>query len=268
VSVTEKPEETLQEILVGLIDEPEGRVRMSIDPAEVDDLAESIKAVGLVQPIIVRKRDGRFEVVAGHRRYLAYRQCGYTAIPCIVRELDDLQCALMRASENLPRVDLTVIEEAAIYQDLIENHGLRLEDIARRMGKSEGVIKRRLALLEMPPCVQQALHRKAINYGVAEELVRLGRLADVEYYLGFAIDHGATVAVVRGWVNDHLRTERGRGHDVEGTQGVRSPMQAQKVYATCPTCEGPLEIGTETVFRVCPDCARRIAEGMGIKLEH
>lgn len=246
------------EIRLDLIDEPSGVVRMDIDPEELQELADNISAVGLLQPIMVRPTRDRFEIVHGHRRFLAHRLLERKGILCIIREVDDVQCAVARASENLGRVNLSPIEEGAIYADLRDNHGLTTKEIGKRMSKSEGVVKRRLDLLKMPPQLQKAIHRKQISYSVAEELWSIGDMGGIDYYLSFAIDHGATQAVVRGWVKDwkdaHRRAESGTG----GGGEVASPMDPRPVYVSCDLCMGPMEIGTETTIRACPKCSSLI----------
>jgi len=254
---------TVKEVALGLIDEPRGRIRLEIDQAEIADLAANIAEVGLLQPIIIRKSGERFEIVAGHRRYLAFQLLKKKKIPAIVRDLDDVACALARASENLGRVDISPIEEAAIYSELRNEHKLSLDEIARRMGKSIGIIKRRLDLLKMPPCLQKAIHSKQIKYGVAEELWSLGDVAKIEYFLAFAVEHGATVLVVRAWVQDEKKKMRLKDGDVGGGESLANPMQARPVYVACDLCLGAMEIGTETVIRACEVCTKAIKKAVG-----
>jgi len=251
---------TIKEIPLDLIDEPHGRIRLEVDPESIADLAANIAEVGLLQPIIVRRNKERFEIVAGHRRYLAFQLLKKNRIPSIVRDLDDVACALARASENLGRVDLSPIEEAAIYSDLRDEHKLTLDEISKRMGKSMGVVKRRLDLLKMPDCLQKAIHHKGINYSVAEELWSLGDLAKIEYFLVFAVDHGATLAVVRAWVQDEKKKMRLKDSGAGVGSSLANPMQTRPVYVPCDLCLGSMEIGTETVIRACESCTKTIKE--------
>lgn len=237
-----------------LIDEPVGVIRLEIDQGEVEDLARSIEQVGLLQPIGVRKVGDRFEIVDGHRRYLAHKALKREVIACFVRAVDDLECALARATENLGRVNLSPIEEAAIYIDLLDTHGLTCDEIGKRMSKSPGVVKRRLDLLKMPPQLQTAVHIKAISYGVAEELWRLGDIGSIDYYLGYAIDHGVTVAVARQWVRDHRRSERTQKNDIEGGRGAYSPLESTPTYISCDLCQGPLDVREIVNIKLCPNC--------------
>lgn len=241
-----------------LIDEPKGIIRLEIDPDEIEGLSNSIKAIGQLQAILVRQAGDRFEIVFGHRRFLAIKQLGLKTIRAMIRDLDDTETALMRATENVERKDISAIEEAAVYQDLYENHNMTIDQISERMGKSGGIIKRRLDLLKMPPCLQKAIHKKEIGYSVAEELWSLGDMTDIEYFLGFAIDHGATKDVVRGWVKD--KKDERRREKTAGGQGGRdpSPMETRPSYVACDTCLEAMEIGTEAVLRVCPTCAEVI----------
>jgi len=252
----------MRRINLDQIDEPDGVVRLEIDSVEIESLAENIREVGLLQPILVRPKGERFEVVAGHRRYLAHKLLELTSIQCSIRELNDIHCAVARASENLGRVDLSPIEEAAIYADLRDQHGLTIDEIGRRMAKSPGIVKRRLDLLKMPPQLQKAIHKKQISYSVAEELWSLGENSAIDYYLSFCIDHGATQAVVRGWVKDWKDAQRRDGSGTGGSGEVSSPMESRPYYVACDLCQGPMVIGDETVFRACPKCSGLISEAV------
>lgn len=252
----------LQEISLDLIDEPAGVNRLGIDPEEVQVLADNIVAVGLLQPISVRPVDKRFEIIAGHRRYLAHRVLGRTGITCIVRQVDDLTCALARASENRGRVDLSPIEEAAVYANLCDNYGLTIDEVGEHMGVTPGIVRRRMDLLKMPPQLQKAIHQKQITYGVAEELWRIKDVGMIDYYLGFAVDHGVTVAVARGWVKDFRDSKRRADTDIGEGRGVASPAEPRPIYVTCDVCQGPMELGSEEVIRACSDCVGRIRNAL------
>ena len=243
-----------KQIALDLIDEPKGIIRLEIDRGQIQSLAENIQSVGLLQPIIVRSDGQRFEIVFGHRRYLAHKVLKARTIACIVRSLSDMECAIMRGTENIQRVDLSPIEEAAIYSDLCDNHGLSYDDIGKRMSKSAGVVKRRLDLLKMPPQLQQAVHRKEISYGVAEELWAIGDIGGIDYYLAFAIEHGVTVAVARSWKKQWKDQKRRDAADIVKGERVVSPLEPRPVYISCDLCLGPLELGSETTFRICEKC--------------
>jgi len=248
----------VQEVKVDLIDEPAGVVRMDIDPEEVQDLAKNIEEIGLLQPLDVRPMGERFEIVFGHRRFKALQLLGYKKVPCIVGDRDDVGTALARASENIRRVNLSPIEEAAIYADLHGNHGLSYEAVGKKMGKSAGVVRRRLDMLRMPPELQKAIHRKQISVSAAEELWSIGDEGGISYYLEFAVEHGATKDVCRGWAQDWKKSHRPPGDASGESSSPGSPYEVEPTYIACDFCHGPVELGKDTVLRGCSECVEKI----------
>lgn len=250
------------EIPLDKIDPPHGIIRLEIPLERVVELADNIREQGLLQPILVRSCGKRYEIVAGHRRFLAFKHLSLPSIPARIVKMNDCSVALARASENLSRDDLSPLEEGAIYIDLRDTHNLTYDEIGKRMGKSPGVVKRRMDLLKMPPNLQKAVHLKQIGQTVAEELWSLGDEAAIDYYLGFAIDNGATKDVVRGWVKDWRNARRRSETAGEGTPSPPSPMESRPVWVTCDLCLGPMELGKETVIRCCPDCDKSLKEAL------
>jgi ParB-like chromosome segregation protein Spo0J len=201
----------------------------------------------------------KFEIIAGYRRYLAASLLEWDAISCFLKPCSDSEAAILKATENITRVNMTPIEEAAAYKDLLDSHTMTVELISRKTGKSAGVIKRRLDLLKMPPCLQKAIHSKQINYSVAEELWSIGDLTQIEYYLQFAIDHGATKDVAREWARDY-KASLSLSPDAsdEGRQPL-SPAQHKPHYLTCDLCSKAVELGKQTVIQSCPECTKLLS---------
>lgn len=237
---------------------PEVRDRMEIEAEYIKSLRADIRENGLINPLLVRPKDGYFEIVAGERRFLAVQGLRWERVSCHVQQLSDSDAAVLRAVENLGRKDLSPIEEARVYARLIKDHGFKIDQVASRVSKTVGVVKRRMDLLRMPEILQEAVHKGEINYGVAEELVRLRDEGAISYYLGFCVDHGATVSVVRQWVNDHHKRLRLKDRDVGGGGGLESPMEVAPTYIACSICHGSVELGKEAILRVCPKCVELI----------
>lgn len=253
---------TIKMLPLELIDEPAGVVRLEIDPVEIGEMADSILAVGLLQSILVRPVGDRFEIVFGHRRFLAIKSLGRETIKSEVRDLDDLQVALARATENVARKDLSMIEEAAIYEDLRSTHGLSIDEIGKRMGKSPGIVRRRLDLLSMPPQLQKAVHAKLISYSVAEEFWSLGDDGAIDYYLSLAIEHGITQKVARDWVKEFKDRKRRQEPGTVDGRGVASPLEPRPVYMPCDLCTGPFVLGEESRLCVCSNCIQLIKNAL------
>lgn len=253
---------TIKDVTLDLIDEPKGIIRMDIDLDYIAELAQSISEVDLLQPILLAIDGERFEIVAGHCRYLACKKLGLSSIRSITCVMTQEEIGIARATENISRKDLTPLEEAATYKNLIEKYGLTLEQVAQKMGKSAGTIKRRMDLLKMPPQLQKAVHSKAIAISVAEELWTIADMADLDYYLSFAVDGGCTKEVARTWAKEWKdKKRRSENPGAEGGQAF-APTEPRPVYVSCDLCTGPMEIGQETVLRLCPDCTKTIKQNM------
>ena len=258
----EKLSEQYLDVRLDHIDEPKGSVRLDISDELIEELGENIREQGLFNPILLRANGKRFEIVAGHRRFLAFKYLNLKSIPSKVGKMDDLTVALARAAENIFREDISPIEEGAIYLDLSTEHKMSYDQISKRMRKPASRIRRRMDLMRMPACLQKAIHRKEISSTVGEELWGFGKESMIEYYLSFAIDNGATKEVVKGWRRDHEREQRtNKESGVEGDPLV-NPNEPTKYYVPCDICLEALEIGTETPIRACQGCAKKVKEAL------
>jgi ParB family chromosome partitioning protein len=147
--------------------------RTRIDEAELTDLANSMQASGLLQPIIVRPRDGGYELIAGERRWRAAERLGWPKIPAVVREVDDRTLLTLALVENLQRDDLSPIDEASGYRRLGEEFHLGQAEIARVVGRDRSTVANLLRLLQLPPDVQVMVHEKRLSAGHARALLGL-----------------------------------------------------------------------------------------------
>ncbi|WP_166245811.1 nucleoid occlusion protein [Paenibacillus turpanensis] len=147
--------------------------RTVFDDDRLEELCQTIKTHGVVQPIIVRVRNNTFELIAGERRLRAVKKLGLPTIPGIIREINDSQAASIALIENLQREGLTSIEEALAYQQLIELHQLTQESLAQRLGKSQSTIANKIRLLQLCDPVKQALLERKITERHARALLAL-----------------------------------------------------------------------------------------------
>lgn len=170
---TETPQEGVLQLDVNLIDTNREQPRKSFDQAKLDELAQSITRHGMVQPIIVRKNDNRYTVVAGERRYRAARIAGLSAVPVIVKNFDDAQVMEVALIENLQREDLNPIEEAAAIKFLMQQHDLTQEEVASRLSKSRPAIANSLRLLSLAGDVQERIKSGELSAGSARAIAGL-----------------------------------------------------------------------------------------------
>ncbi|QQE74454.1 nucleoid occlusion protein [Brevibacillus composti] len=147
--------------------------RTVFDDDKIDELCQTIRTHGLIQPIVVRIRNDRFELIAGERRWRATKKLGMEKIPAIVKDFNDTQTASIALIENLQREGLTAIEEAVAYQKLIDLHDLTQESLAQRLGKGQSTIANKLRLLHLPQEIQEALLARQLTERHARALIPL-----------------------------------------------------------------------------------------------
>jgi len=165
-------EPELAQLAVAEIHPSAKQPRKRFDGEAVSGLAESIKAQGLIQPVVVRPRlEGGFELIAGERRWRAAREAGLATVPAVVREADDRDSLLLGLVENVAREDLSPIEEARAYALLLDEFGLSLGDVSERVGKSKPAVSNRIRLLELPEDVLALLDRNELTEGHARAVL-------------------------------------------------------------------------------------------------
>lgn len=166
-------QDEVKQVAMGEIDTSPYQPRTIFDDERIEELSQTIRTHGVIQPIVVRMRNGRYEIIAGERRYRAVKKLGLETIPAIVREFNDSQAASIALIENLQREGLTAIEEAVAYQKLIDLHSLTQESLAQRLGKSQSTIANKIRLLGLSEPVKNALIERKITERHARALLAL-----------------------------------------------------------------------------------------------
>lgn len=167
--------ESVNEILIGAIHRNPNQPRIQFDEEELSDLADSIKQVGILQPIIVRPDADGYEIIAGERRYQAAKKAGLEKVPVIVKEIDDNTSLELALVENIQRSNLNSIEEARAYRELITRTGITQEELARRLAKSRSSITNALRLLDLPESIQQLVFDGKLTAGHARAILAVPR---------------------------------------------------------------------------------------------
>jgi len=172
--ITTKGSSSISEIELSKIQPNPEQPRSEFDKESMAELAASIKTIGIIQPITLRKlADDEYQIIAGERRYRAALQVGFDTIPAYIKTADDESILEMALIENIQREDLNSVEIALAYQNLIEMHGLTQEQLSERIGKKRATIANYLRLLKLPAEIQMGLKNRRIDMGHARALVTI-----------------------------------------------------------------------------------------------
>ena len=194
----------LREIAISAIDPNHNQPRVHFDEEALSELTASIRAIGLLQPVLVRPaKDGRFELIAGERRWRAASRAGLNVIPAIIRVTDDVSSVEQALVENLHRQDLTALEEAAAYQQLLDDFAMTHEAIAEKVGKSRSAITNAIRLLSLPPSIQQLLADGQLSAGHAKAIMGTPDRKFQEQLAKRAAQESWTVRAIENAVRDH-----------------------------------------------------------------
>lgn len=181
-------------IKISQIEPNRNQPRRSFDENALEELSQSIKEHGVLQPILVRPQIyGGYQIVAGERRYRASRMAGLTEIPAIIKELSDSETMQIALIENLQRSDLSDLEEAKGYQTLMDEYGFSQEDVARTVGKSRSAVANTLRLLGLPDDVKELLDQGKLSAGHARALLAVDQDKQIKEAADKIIKEGLSV---------------------------------------------------------------------------
>lgn len=251
--VSKQGKEEFTEIDSDLITPNSEQPRTRFTEESLEELAQSIRANGIIQPIIVRKKGANFEIVAGERRWRASQKAGLTKIPAVIREVSNEKLLELALIENIQRQELNAIEEAKAYKNLVETVGLTQEMIAERVGKNRTVITTFMRLLKLPKEIQNLVEEEKITPGHARALL-MAENADSQKRIAQKIVEMSLS------VRETEKAVKRLGKDEEDVAKATSPKV--KVDANVKAAETKLRRKLGTQVQIFPD-----GKGTGGKIE-
>jgi ParB family chromosome partitioning protein len=232
--------------------------RKHFSDAELAELADSIRAKGLVQPIVCRpdKQRGGYEIVAGERRWRAAQRVSLHNVPVIVRDLSDQEVLEFALIENVQRADLNPLEEAVGYQELLDRHEYTQERLSEVVGKSRSHVANTLRLLKLPAEVQALVREGKLSAGAARAII--GH-KNVDALAEEIVSRGLNVREVEALVNDMQQNAR---PDPAGTTGAALPLAGRIGLGAGPSNRGPLAKDADTAA-----FEKDLTDALGLKVE-
>jgi ParB/RepB/Spo0J family partition protein len=271
---------TIQDISVADIIFPKDDLRSQIAYEDLDELARSIRSVGLLNPISVRKIDNKYELIAGYRRLKACEICGFAVIPARILISNDTQADLQKLHENMFREEVNPIDEGNFFKRLLIKNNWRIVDLAVQIHKSAAYVSKRIQLTDSDPLVVQALKDGQINISVADELIKIDDPDTRARLLHYAIKSGVTVDTVRSWRVQYDIDNVPAGPVYQGDQppGLKGSDLAEQIVTKfneqvpptrkieerviesrpCYACSRSFDTRDIYVLYLCPDCKSTI----------
>jgi len=220
------------ELSVGLVDPNPWQPRTVVADADLAELADSLCAHGLVQPIVVRSRGGRYQLIAGQRRLAAARKLGWEKVPARVLDVDDRQMSEIAIVENLQRRDLDALEKAASFKQYLATWNCTQEELAKRLSIDRSHVANLIRLLDLPAAVQDKLRAGAVSMGHARALLPLGDEAEQERLASRVAAEGLSVRAVEAEVQEIIRREEAADADMDDVAGTTEGTTTGSVAAT------------------------------------
>jgi ParB/RepB/Spo0J family partition protein len=242
-----------------IIDVPIDQIKAQILEREVtskgiDELAASIKKIGVIEPLIVAKVNDAYILQAGKRRLIASRAAGLPTVPCIVLDLQQQDGFTITLHENMYRENLSPVDEAAMYQQLRDKHGYSSKEISHMIGQSEGYVSQRLQIIFWPDNLVDALRKDEISFSAARELAMINDTKHRNYLLKHAVAQGANYRTIRAWRIQWFTSTIPQTPDNtdEPPRDKPEPMQTEKLPCFwCNSWHTPDKI---IMVKLCPDC--------------
>ena len=254
----------IKDIPLDQINDPKFQPRDKLEVAGIEALANSIRELGLINPILVQKVDTGYRLIAGTRRYHAFQMLGRETITAKIMEGEDREFTLLQFSENFHRQDLNPIQTAKMIQFLLEEMKLTTIEIAQLTNKSRDWVSRNLSLLEMPQYLIEAVETGVINPSIAYELKRIPDEDIRQIYVNYALQGGCTEKIARQWVNQAIATIAARDQRI-ATREIRStepppPPSPAPQPTRCYICGAPEDKVILETIPLCWHCQQAITK--------
>jgi len=226
--------------------------------SDITELSESIKSLGVLEPLLVRQVKTGYDIIAGCLRYQAAHLAGLKAVPCIVMQLDSKQAEIVKAHENFKRVHLGHIDQASTFLMMIEEFGMTEQQISDSMGKSVPYISQHISLLKLGSELVEEVKSGSISFSQARELLRVDDLSERKRLLSYCKNDGASVQILHQWVNEFLRKPPpGMVSDPSFDQSFQHDAGSD-LFRPCAACDTQVKISEICQVFYCPTCNNSI----------
>ena len=255
-------EEEYKKIPLDMLKEPVDQERTVIELEGLEELADSIQKQGIIEPLIVMKSEDKYEIIAGHRRYLAAKMSGLILVPCIIRSIANASIDMIKLHENAFRENINPVDEGRFLQRVKDRNNLTVHELARISCRSETYILNRLNLLSGDEVVLAALEGNRINFSQAVLLNKTENEKIRHELLRITIENGATVETLRIMKFEFEQRMGGPFQSSEQNTGGGVGYLENKHLIECPCCRGSYSVNKIYPISLCKGCYDGFVNGL------
>lgn len=241
---------------------PSFQAHRDISPEHIKEISESIKLLGVIEPLIVRRTDKGLEIIAGCVRYRAALLAGLKSVPCIITNLDPKDSEILKLHENVKRIPLDHVDQGHTFIMMMETFNMTEKDISDCVGKSVPYISQHISLVRLGNELTQAVKDKLISFSQARELMRVDDPVERNRLLRYCQEDGATVQVLQRWVLEHLRDISKSPPSDKEIHEPSSDLRDVHISRPCEACEKLTEISKIYQLLLCKHCHTAIKQAI------
>jgi len=233
---------------------PQFQARSDLHSEHIKEISESIKSIGVIEPLIIRSTDNGLEIVAGCIRYHAALLAGLKAVPCINMSLDPKAAEILKLHENIKRIPLNHIDQGLTFIMMVEIFNMTEQAIAECVGKSIGYVSQHISLVRLDNELTKAVKDGSISFSQARVLMRVDDDSARKHLLSCCQNDGATVQVLHQWVQDYLRSTSANPPAADSIPSQCYDYKDSQILRTCEACGNSVDISIIRTFFCCPTC--------------
>lgn len=246
--------EQIKHIRLDKLKPPSFDGRLSSSPEDDDDLMNSIRELGILEPLIVMETADGLEIIAGNRRFIEAGRAGLAAVPCIIKKATESMAEKIKLHENIKRLPLSHVDQGYTFAHLIKKFGMTEQQIATLVGKSIAYVSQHLSLINSDETLVQAVHDGRLNFSHARELMQCKDSDERQRLQDIIIKHGASTDVVHTWVHESNRETDNLGGPPRESYPIQREAETKIPMYPCAACEAPVSIIKLKILRLCPEC--------------
>ncbi|MBA7477069.1 Nucleoid occlusion protein [subsurface metagenome] len=243
---------------LGDLELPEFQAHRNIPIEDIQEISDSIKSIGVIEPLIIRKTDHGLEIVAGCVRYHAAILAGLKAVPCIVMSLDSKSAEVLKLHENVKRIPLDHVDQGHTFLNMMETFSMTEKDISECSGKSIAYVSQHISLVRFDNKLIDAVKSSSISFSQARELMRVDDISERNRLLSFVQHDGATVQVLQRWVQEYLRKMSPAIQPNPEIPDSSLEHNDPHISRFCEACGKSVEISKIRQVFYCPVCHHSI----------